>query len=103
MKKFIVITVLVVLVSAIAMISIKTTIKIDLHEMTDTYHVFGYYPTIKHRIERIPAKVLVIPIDSTTGNYIYNPSKATFAKYLALCVADTNMFSVKGYYEYTNK
>jgi hypothetical protein len=103
MKKLIVITVLAILVSAIAIVSIKATTKIDLHEMTSTHHVFGYYPTIKHRIERIPTKVLVIPIDSTTGNYIYNPSKVTFAKYLALCVVDTNMFSVKGYYEYTNK
>jgi hypothetical protein len=70
--------------------------KEDIHADKHIYRKYDRYIDAVRSVD--PTDSLVLPIDGS--NYPLNPSPKQFAKYLASCVHDKEMFTMVGYLKY---
>lgn len=69
---------------------------IDVHQMTDSTHVLGYYSsTFNMWFSRTPIKTVTLPLVPCGNfkNYEGCPSSIDFAMRIAKAVVDTNYFN----------
>lgn len=78
---------------------------VDMYHMEDSYHEYGYWNSmIDAMMGQAPAKTMKVPLVQCPDKkdklcYAYYPTHIEFAKYIALCVADTSNMNLRTLYE----
>jgi hypothetical protein len=82
-------------------LAIKLTSHVDMWEMTDEYHEFGYWEEPKFLNKAAPDRTVKIPV-LENGNYPGDPSPKEFAVWMEACVIDPELFNIEGYNAHFN-
>lgn len=78
---------------------------VDLYQMKESYHEYGYWDNItKAALKLPPAKTIKIPLvdcPSRPGKleYAYYPTNVQFNRFLTICAEDSSKMNLKGLYE----